>query len=77
MKEFLQKFEFSKKSKRMRRKLDALLNQQLDSININMSSSKILNFLVNDILDFSQLKFGHFRKDAFNFSIRETIEEIV
>jgi signal transduction histidine kinase len=42
-----------------------------------MSASKILNFLVNDILDFSQLRFGIFRKDIFNFNIKDSIEEIV
>ena len=44
---------------------------------MQMSSSKILNFLVNDILDFSQLKSGKFRKDICNFNIKDAIEEIV
>lgn len=42
-----------------------------------MSSSKILCFLVNDILDFSQLRSGKFRKDIANFNIKEAVEEIV
>ena len=42
-----------------------------------MSSSKLLNFLVNDILDFSQLKSGKFRKDTSNFNIKDAVDEIV
>jgi signal transduction histidine kinase len=42
-----------------------------------MSSSKFLNFLVNDILDFSQLRSGKFRKDESSFNIKDAIEEIL
>ena len=42
-----------------------------------MSSAKILNFLVNDILDFAQMRSGKFRKDCFNFKLNEAIDEIV
>mgnify|MGYP006107558917 CR=1 FL=1 len=42
-----------------------------------MSSTKILKFLVNDILDFSQLRAGKFRKDCGNFNIKESIEEVI
>ena len=41
------------------------------------SSSKILSFLVDDILDFSQLKSGKFRKDISMFDLQRTIDEIV
>lgn len=77
MKEFIETLLNKKEHKKLRRKLTKLHNEQMDSININMSSSKILNFLVNDILDFSQLKYGIFRKDVFNFNIKDTIEEII
>ena len=42
-----------------------------------MSSTKLLRFLVNDILDFSQLRAGKFRKDCGNFNIKDSIEEII
>jgi signal transduction histidine kinase len=44
---------------------------------IQNSSTKILTFLVNDMLDFAQLRSGKFRKDLFNFDVREAIAEIV
>lgn len=42
-----------------------------------MSSTKLLKFLVSDLLDFSQLRAGKFRKDCGNFDIKESIEEII
>lgn len=77
MKEFIETYLNHKDQRKLRKKLNKLHKEQLESININMSASKILNFLVNDILDFSQLRFGIFRKDTFNFNIKDTIEEIV
>ena len=41
-----------------------------------MSGEKILNFLVNDILDFAQLRNGKFRKNISNFNIKDSINEI-
>ena len=41
------------------------------------SSSKILCFLVNDILDFSQLKSGMFRKNCQMFNLEDAIQEII
>jgi signal transduction histidine kinase len=36
-----------------------------------------LSFLVNDMLDFAQMRSGKFRKDLSTFDIRVAIEEIV
>lgn len=77
LKEFIETHLNKKEHKKLRKKLNKLHIEQHDSINVNLASSKILNFLVNDILDFSQLRFGIFRKDIGNFSIKDTIEEII
>ena len=37
----------------------------------------MLTFLVNDILDFGQIKAGKFRKCCSNFNIKEATQEIV
>ena len=42
-----------------------------------MSSERILNFLVNDILDFAQMRSGKFRKSTQTFNVVESINEIV
>ena len=77
MKEIIETLLNNKDHRKLRRKLTKIHKEHQESININMSSSKILNYLVNDILDFSQLRSGIFRKDSFNFNIKDTIEEIV
>ena len=57
--------------------LGQLREQSLQSIRIQSSSTKILNFLVNDMLDFAQLRNGKLRKDISQFDISEAIQEIV
>ena len=39
--------------KKIKKKLRLIHNQYNDSVKIQMSSTKLLKFLVNDILDFS------------------------
>ena len=46
-------------------------------MNISGSSEKILEFLVNDILDFAQFRAGKFRKNFQNFCLKKSIEEVV
>ena len=48
-----------------------------DAIKVQISSTKILMFLVNDILDFAQIKANKFRKECINFNIKVGIEEII
>ena len=62
---------------RIKKKLRSICNQHTESVKIQMSSTKLLKFLVNDILDFSQLRAGKFRKDCGNFNLKESIEEII
>lgn len=37
----------------------------------------MLNFLVNNILDLSQMKQGKFRKDSHDFDLREVVNEVI
>ena len=41
------------------------------------SSVKLLDFLINDILDYAQLRSGKFRMRVTSFDLREAIEEII
>lgn len=41
------------------------------------SSGKLLDFLINDILDFAQLRSGKFRMRVTAFDLREAIEEVI
>ena len=62
---------------KMKKKLRSISNQYNKSVKIQMSSTKLLKFLINDLLDFSQLRAGKFRKDCANFNLKESIEEII
>ena len=53
------------------------MNQYKQSVKIQMSSTKILRFLVNDILDFSKLRAGKFRKDCNRLDLKEHVDDIV
>lgn len=37
----------------------------------------MLKFLVNDVLDYSQIKAGKFNKDVTNFNLKEAVDEII
>ena len=48
----------------------------MKSVKIQCSSEKILTFLINDILDFAQIRSGKFRKNCQNINVRDAAEEI-
>ena len=54
-----------------------ILVKQKQSQKIQFSSTKLLSFYVNDILDFAQINAGRFRRDCHNMDIKQTIEEVM
>lgn len=56
---------------------EPLRKQFTESASIQSASTKILNSLVSDILDISQIKAGKFRKDCNNFDVKEATQEII
>ena len=56
--------------------LQAILTRQEESTNIQLSAVKILNFLVNDMLDYAQFSAGQFRKFITKFNLNEAVTEI-
>ncbi len=65
-----------KNSRPLKEKLKQLYGQYFDCTNIQESSTKLLQFLVNDILDFAQIKAGKFRKNVAKFNVKQAIHEI-
>ena len=49
----------------------------MDSVSILSSSSDLLTFYVNDILDLAMINNGKFRKNCSNFDAKKAIEEIM
>lgn len=41
------------------------------------SSANVLTFIVQDLLDYAQIKSGKFRKNIHEFNIIEAIEEVM
>ena len=64
------------KHKQLRGKLNVIAREFDSSFQIQNASTKMLKFLVNDILDLAQIRSGKFRKDLHNFDIRKIIKEI-
>jgi signal transduction histidine kinase len=48
-----------------------------DKVIIQDSSSNLMGFLVDDLLDFAQLNAGKFRKVSKEFDLKEAIEEVI
>ena len=43
---------------------------------MHLSATKILNFLINDMLDYAQLSAGKFRKNAIKFDVIKSVDDI-
>ena len=50
---------------------------QEESTSMQLSASKILGFLINDMLDYAQLSAGQFRKCFNNFNLIHSVAEIL
>ena len=53
------------------------LTLQEKSTDLQVSTIKILNFLENDLLAYSQLSSGNFRKNFSQFSLIDSVNEII
>ena len=45
-------------------------------LNVQESSANLMEFLVQDLLDYAQLKAGKFRKNINTFNIEEAVEQV-
>ena len=57
--------------------LQRIYKRQTGSTTVQMTAIKILNFLVNDMLDFAQLSAGKFRKNWSQFELVGSISEVI
>ena len=75
MKEYIEKTEVS--LPQMVKMIKNDLRSILDASNQMESSSKLLDFCVNDMLSLAQINSNKFRKNCSKFDVRETIREIM
>ena len=76
MKEIVKSDVITMSCQKIKEKLNDVVEEYDETLAVQNSSSKLLMFLVNDILDFSQLQSGNFSKDISYFDIKEAIHEI-
>ena len=60
-----------------KKNLKRLWQRQIQSTAIQNSAVKILNILVNDMLDYAQLSSGKFRKNYTRINLVDSISEII
>ena len=57
------------------------MNEIIDELEsgfmIQDSSTDIMNSMIQDLLDYAQIKVGKFRKNITSFNLREVIEKVV
>ena len=54
-----------------------MIGEIQESTVIQNASAKIMNFLIQDLLDFAQMKAGRFRINIQEFNIREAFGEVM
>jgi len=57
--------------------MEAIIKQLVQGLKVQDNSSKMMTFLVQDILDYSQIKSGNFRKNIKGFNIRKAVEKVM
>ena len=65
------------KDEELKKKIDEILYELEIGLNIQDSSSEIMTSMIQDLLDYAQIKAGKFRKNIKIFNIRKSIEKVV
>jgi len=63
-------------SETLRDKLIGLSSELSKTHQIMHSSTKILNFVVNDMLTYAEINGGRFRQNVSSFNIQHAVEEV-
>ena len=58
-------------------RLKSIVKALNEGIKIQESSANIMNFLIQDLLDYAQINAGKFRKNIEKFNIMDAIEEVM
>ena len=54
--------------------MTGILNKLTKGCKVQESSANLMEFLVQDLLDFAQIRAGKFRKNIKKFNIKEAID---
>ena len=68
--------EIKVKDKKAKEAIDEVLDELEIGNGIQQSSSELMNSMIQDLLDYAQIKAGKFRRNFSVFNIREAIEQV-
>ena len=55
----------------------SILEQLNEGKEIQQNAAYVMNFMVQDLLDYAQIKAGKFRQNYQNFDIREAVKKVM
>lgn len=64
-------------SEELKREIDKIFEKLYYGLKIQESSSNMMSCMVQDLLDYAQIRSGKFRKTIKLFNIRETVEKVM
>ena len=67
----------SRDSYELYEKLKLSVNKIMKSVKVEESSTDLMGFLIQDLLDYAQIKAGKFRKNIKKFNIREAVQSVI
>ena len=65
------------RDKKAKKAIDDILEELETGCSIQQSCSELMNSMIQDLLDYAQIKAEKFRKNLSVFNIREAIEKVV
>ena len=73
----LNKIKPEVKSSRLFEEIEKILEKLNEGVNVQESSTTLMKFLIQDLLDYAQIKSGKFRQNIVDFNIREAVEKVM
>jgi signal transduction histidine kinase len=63
--------------KRFFKKCDEIISKLKSGLKVQRSSGNVLTFIVQDLLDYAQMRSGKFRKNIQEFNIKDAVEDVM
>jgi signal transduction histidine kinase len=70
-------FDSPESLKQCKMKLEEIFGEMWESCKISKTSSKLMLYNVEDLLDYGQMESGNFRKNIQHFDAKKAIQEII
>lgn len=67
----------SRSTRELLKYLEEMLDKLKAGLKVQESSTEMMTFMVQDLLDYAQIKAGKFRKNIYRFDIRNAIESVM